>query len=96
MTTFTRKPVGTTECPMCDAQEGWTTLSAGVVECDQCHALHGMCYLGDSYALVKPFMSDRTDMEGARYFDLSCVGSAGITRRHGWYDPKTLLVLQAG
>jgi hypothetical protein len=30
------------------------------------------------------------------YYDLTCLGSTGLTRRHGWYNPVTKLITQVG
>lgn len=95
--------VETTECPLCGRNEG-TEVSLrgrtypGVYECT-CGALHGSCYLGDSYALVSPRMDPNANQVGPedqRYYDLECVGSAGLSRRHGWYNPATRMVTQVG
>jgi hypothetical protein len=82
-------------CPACSSRKH-KALGNQLFTCLSCNALHGSCYLGDSYGYVLPYMSKRTDMEGARYFDLECVGSKGLVRRHGWYDPETKLILQVG
>jgi hypothetical protein len=72
----------------------------GVRECKRCKALFGICYKGDSYALVLPFMADgqaANDARGReRYFDFMTLGSEGIGRRHGWFDTATRKVTQIG
>jgi hypothetical protein len=68
-----------------------------VYTCARCEALYGSCYLGDSYTLVRPhFTTDPTADQRARYFDFTTLGSKGIERRHGWYDPTTRLITQVG
>lgn len=85
-------------CPGCS---GNVKLDAGkmVGRCERCGGLVGECYLGDSYGLVEPrFHPDPNSVpdERHRYFDLTCLGSKGVTRRHGFYDTVTKLVLQVG
>lgn len=79
-------------------KDGTTPTKAATLlfKCARCDGLQGQMYLGESYSLVLPRFSSRTDMEGARYFDLTLLGSNGITRSHGYYDPATKLVLQTG
>jgi hypothetical protein len=86
-------------CPGCSAPRAKQKphkVVAGVFECTRCKAVHGRCYLGDSYGIVRPWFSSRTDLKDAVYFDFETVGSEGLDRRHGWYDPATRLVLQIG
>ena len=86
------------ECPACSARvhrrlEG----KNGVYTCTRCGALHGECYLGDSYELVHPFWAEPdVPQERTRYFDLMCLGSTGLQRRHGWCDTQTRRVVQIG
>lgn len=62
-----------------------------------CEVICGSCYLGDSYTLVVPYMvTVEPPAERMRYYDLECLGSQGITRRHGRYDTETRLIVQAG
>jgi hypothetical protein len=55
-------------------------------------------YRGDSYQAVLPGW----DGVGAcatgeeRYFDLEVLGSDGLARRHGWYNPTTKRITQTG
>jgi len=70
-----------------------------VQQCRKCSAIYTNrhIYLGDSYTIVEPhFTADRTADERAVYFDLDTLGSKGIGRRHGWFDPETGLVTQVG
>ena len=93
-------------CPNCNKKLSQKALNTpytvdnrfihGVYQCPKCTAVFGTCYKGESYSIVKPWMSDRTDMNNAQYYDLTILGSDGITRRHGWFDPNTRLILQVG
>ena len=77
---------------------------ASLVTCDGCGALLGRCYRGDSPVLmvfadgaddgVQPNV-EATDRE-AVYFDLDLLGSDGVNRVHGWYDPASMKVVQFG
>lgn len=69
----------------------------GVYECPHCGAVQGECYRGDSYRIVKPQWAPAdTPIENSRYFDLTVLGSDGITRQHGWFDVTTRLITQVG
>lgn len=92
-------------CPACShgkayrAKEYYPGLTTGfsIYVCAQCEALHGTCYLGDSYALVLPYFHKGPEKpEDTRYFDFECLGSKGITRRHGWYHVGTRRITQVG
>ena len=85
-------------CPACDGKRHKAhDKIMGVYTCQRCGALHGQCYLGDSYGLVKPsFAPTEPPAEQTRYFDFMTLGSAGIGRRHGWYDPATGHLTQVG
>lgn len=88
-------------CPACSNTKGnkpfKAARSTGVEQCGACGAIFGQCYLGDSYAIVLPYLAmEEVPPEKLRYFDLDCLGSRGIERRHGWYDPETKLVHQIG
>ncbi len=88
-------PNTSTSCPACDSEQSHPSdLGAQISECTKCGAVYGTCYLGDSYGIVKPSFGE--DGERSIYFDLTCLGSQGITRRHGWYNPETLLTMQVG
>jgi hypothetical protein len=88
------------QCPACNS----TRIALGKVrisvhECRKCGAVFGDCYKGDSYTIVLPyFHTDPASVapEAARYYDLTVLGSAGIERRHGWFDPDTKRILQVG
>ena len=82
-------------CPACGSKLSRSTdQGLQIYECVKCGAIYGNCYLGDSYGIVKPFFGE--DGDRSVYFDLTCLGSEGITRRHGWYNPETLLITQTG
>ena len=84
-------------CPCCDGKRRKATDYAGVFECSRCGAIYGECWKGDSYALVLPRMTARpVPPERCRYYDLTVLGSDGVTRRHGWFDTETRLIVQVG
>ena len=69
----------------------------GLYACRKCNALFGDgLYLGESYEIVKPFLVPEQPGDAIRYFDFTCLGSQGLTRRHGWYVPATGMMVQAG
>lgn len=85
-------------CPGCNGEIAYSG-SATTGTCKGCGGLISTgIYLGDSFTLVKSQYHPDANfpMDKARYFDLTCVGSAGVVRRHGWYDPKTRQVVQEG
>lgn len=92
------KQTAVPECPACSHKRGFEIQMARVYECGACHAVYGSLYLGDSYGYVLPhFGNDSAEItERQRYFDFTCVGSKGVTRRHGWFDPCTKLLTQVG
>jgi DNA-directed RNA polymerase subunit RPC12/RpoP len=85
-------------CPACSHR--LASLVEGqhsIYRCAKCEAIYGSCYLGDSYSLVLPYMTRKEPPAGQiRYFNFDCIGSKGLTRRHGWYDPATKLIVQVG
>jgi hypothetical protein len=85
-------------CPGCAQDvEGIQTKVAGVVFCPICEAVFGTCYRGESYLFVLPYMDNAdASMDNARYYDFTTIGSEGLERRHGWYNPANRLVLQFG
>lgn len=84
-------------CPMCGCKWGRKTHTLRVYYCENCGGVVGTCYLGESYSFVLPYFSKETvPANKTRYFDLTCLGSEGITRRHGWYCPETKLITQVG
>jgi hypothetical protein len=86
----------TPECPACSHTRGYQ-VSGQIYRCGKCDAIHGTCYLGESYTHVLPYwVTSEPPAEQTRYFDFTCLGSAGITRRHGWYDTATKRIVQVG
>lgn len=95
----------TNSCPACGSKKSRATAygteirssshNLQIRECCRCKAVYGTCYLGDSYAIVRPFFLKGEAAE-QRYFDLTTLGSEGIGRRHGWFDPATRLLTQVG
>jgi hypothetical protein len=87
-------------CPACNSTKNRPYRRerfAQIYECRTCGAIHGTCYLGESYEIVRPYMTDKAvPPEKTRYFDFITLGSKGVDRRHGWYDPETRLVVQIG
>jgi hypothetical protein len=85
------------QCRACDNIKGNKQIQTGIYECRACNAVFGQCYLGDSYSLVLPqFSAAEIAPDDQRYFDFTTIGSKGIARRHGWYDPQTRLITQVG
>ena len=66
--------------------------SSGLHVCDRCGALLGRCYRGDSPVL----MTFGPDGDETRYFDLDLLGSDGVSRVHGFFNPATMKVVQFG
>jgi hypothetical protein len=87
-------------CPCClsKRRKERKDLQGTIYQCSECEALYGRCYLGDSYGIVKPEWADNQNLPAHRikYFDLTCLGSEGLTRRHGWFDPETRKIVQIG
>jgi len=94
-------PTRIDSCPACSHVRGNKADAKGVYTCKSCGGIFhnsGYLYLGDSYTYVLP----QWDAEGAcriedqRYFDLTVLGSKGIERRHGWFNPATKRITQVG
>lgn len=93
-------------CGGCSATTGTKepgVVGAEIYRCGGCGGLVGSCYKGDSYGLVRPYFvsaqraAEFTAAEEAgRYYDLQVLGSDGVSRRHGWYDPETRGIIQVG
>jgi hypothetical protein len=84
-------------CPGCSGKGKLVKGTSQIYKCRKCKGIFGTCYLGESYSYVLPYMSKvEPPAENLRYFDFECLGSQGITRRHGWYDSQTKLVVQTG
>jgi hypothetical protein len=97
-TASSKKQMTIPACPACSHMKG-RELKPFVYECGACSGIFSdHIYLGESYELVKPFVSPEPDVpqERMRYFDFTCLGPKGITRRHGWFDTATKLIVQVG
>ena len=85
-------------CPACSHKLGYRKGSQ-LMTCAKCGAIFGTLYLGDSYAIVKPWWHEAPEtvpQDRVRYFDFTTLGSDKIGRRHGWYDTLTGLIIQVG
>lgn len=103
-----RNEKGQMECPACSAKNPHRTARpeanmAMLYACRQCGALFGgNIYLGESYAIVKPFWcrctagADTCGMIETRYFDLTALSSKGVVRRHGWFHEACGCLTQVG
>jgi hypothetical protein len=97
------QPTTPFQCPACSNVAGNedTADRNGVATCTACGGVFTTrhIYLGESYTYVLPRMAG-ANQEGAadtwRYFDLSTLGSEGLGRRHGWFQPANKLVVQVG
>ena len=69
----------------------------GVYECPHCGTVQGQCYKGDSYKVVLPYW-DNTNCNPDTWvgYDLTVLGSDGVTRRHGFFNPETHRITQTG
>jgi hypothetical protein len=70
-----------------------------LTRCRKCGGLHGSCLRGDATALVGlglPMQSNASSPEALRFFDLTVIGSQGVSRIHGWFDVQTVRVVQYG
>lgn len=98
--------VETKGCPCCGvsqkhAKDTKDDRAGNVVQCGKCSAIFtrgdSAIYLGESYAIVLPrFTTDASADAHSIYFDLMVLGSKGLERRHGWFDPRTKLITQTG
>lgn len=85
------------KCPACSSSNKKDAGRIGVYICEDCNAVYGQCYLGESYQWALPrFHPDPNTVKEPRYYDLMCLGSEGIRRRHGWVDPISKLIIQVG
>lgn len=86
------------KCPACSSvkHEKHGEVS-GVYVCRSCGAVHGQCYLGESYGLVQPYWHEGpSSPEQERYYDFETVGSKGLDRRHGWFNVESKRITQTG
>ena len=81
-------------CPSCNSSK--VKANGRLHVCSKCGALFGQCYKGDAYNHVKFNTLVDGDLSQAKYFDLTLLGSTGLQRVHGWYNPATKEVLQQG
>ena len=96
------------DCPCCGRRVSVKDLNApfigksgrriyGVYVHSRCGAVLGMCCQGDSYDVIPHYMAtENANPERCRYYDLEIMGSDGIRRSHGWFDPETWRVTQVG
>jgi hypothetical protein len=91
-----------TNCPACGGKKSkpYNPAKPGMHSirvCGHCEAVYGSCYLGDSYTIVQPEWETAEVEEGTeRYYDFTCTGSQGQSRRHGWFNPATGRITQTG
>lgn len=89
-------------CPACNAIRGQVLHEwlAQVYRCRACECLHGTVYRGDLYGIVNTTRLAGPDEEGVpgsqRPFDFMVLGSDGVRRVHGWYNPTNRLMTQVG
>jgi hypothetical protein len=82
-------------CPACGkTRKVIISMKDSIYECKSCGCLYGNPILGQSYKYVKSSMTATWTEE--KPFDLLCLGSQGVVRRHGWYDPKSKRITQVG
>lgn len=85
------------KCPACSCTKKTTLGTTGLHVCKECECLYGNITLGNSYLYVKPYMTtDPTADERAVPYDMTCLSSRGIERRHGFYDKASGLITQVG
>ena len=85
-------------CPSCGASRDSRQVVGHVTVyvCGRCGSLHGSTYLGESYGLVLPYLTASVEGVAEFPFDFTTLGSTGVGRRHGFYQPSTRLVTQVG
>lgn len=84
------------QCPACLGRRSRVSEKGPQLrECLRCECLFGTAYLGESYAIVKPQMKAANGCREVP-FDIETLGSRGIGRRHGFYDPTDGLITQVG
>lgn len=86
------------QCPGCSSKRSKPHAEvSGVRVCAKCGALftERAIYKGESFQLVLP-QWDTAEAPEERYFDLEVLGSQGLERRHGWYNPATQRITQVG
>jgi hypothetical protein len=84
-------------CPSCSTKRGIRKIDGRASECPRCGCIFGEMYLGDSYNYVLPYWETQAiPAEKTRPYDFTCLGSQGITRRRGWFNPETKRITQTG
>lgn len=88
------------KCPACGGKRHarYDETKIGLMDvyrCKKCGAVHGQCYKGDSYSIVLPYWHQGESAD-TFYYDLTVLGSDGVTRSHGWADTTTKRIVQVG
>jgi len=85
-------------CPLCNANyKAQEEIGTQMYRCSGCGTIHGSCYTGERSRYVKPYMTNAdVPPEEWRHYDITLLGSEGVKRVHGWFDPKTKLITQVG
>ena len=90
-------------CPACNSkrhEDAGYASAPNLMRCKKCKAIHGSTYLGGVSSVVKNAFApaDLMPVAEARavHYDITCLGSQGIKRIHGWFDPVTGYVTQVG
>ena len=88
-----------TSCPACSSTSSRAHDLSGVRVCAACSCIftERAILRGDSFTIVLPSWDEAgIPIEDERPFDLTVVGSAGVERRHGWFNPATRRITQTG
>lgn len=85
-------------CPSCGSSRDSRQVvgRSQLYVCGRCGSLHGTAYLGESYEFVLPYMTSSVEGVAEFPYDLVTLGSRGVERRHGFYQPSTKLITQVG
>lgn len=87
------------ECPACSSTSSRSHFVPGVRVCEACSCIFTERAItrGDSFTIVLPSFDEAgCQVEDERPFDLTVVGSDGVERRHGWFNPATRRLTQVG
>ena len=85
------------KCRACNNDRRNKQIGIDVYQCGKGGAVFGTCLLGGSYRFVLTYFSkEDVPLERTRCYDFTALGSEGIDRRHGWFDPETKLIVQVG
>ena len=85
-------------CPGCSHPQSTPHSKVdNVVTCAGCGGIYTLSpiYRGESYQIVLPSWDEGEAAEEV-YYDLTVLGSDGIQRRHGWFNPATKQITQTG